>query len=456
MGQVDLYLAELSRSIDAAELGRRIRTARVAAGMTQAQVAAEDVSAAYLSRIEDGQRRPEAGLLERMAGRMGVSLEDLLLNVPRDRVQELRLAVDYAELSLVSGDGAGALKAVDKVLADEATANVPPVLRAAKQVRALALENVGDLDAAIVLLEDLTSEPTPDANWLKALIALTRCHTHNSDFQRAIAVGEQAQSIIDDLGIGGLTEAIQLTVTTAGAYLNLGDHNAAMRACMRALETAETYDSAIGRASAYWNASNIEADRGSTDAAVELARKALSLFELSDDNRNLARLRSTVANLYLIQDPPDAAAALDFLETHENDLTWSGGSVWDIAYVHLLRGRAHFMLGDHDRARESADKVLEHKPSDSPALEAQGIVLQGRIAFAEGDSKRARELYQAGVLALTAAGADRVAAQLWFELADLLAEVGDHEGAVQAFRSAGASTGLRLPTRGASALIDQG
>lgn len=452
MGQVDLYLAELSRSIDAAELGRRIRTARVAAGMTQAQVAAEDVSAAYLSRIEDGQRRPEAGLLERMAGRMGVSLEDLLLNVPRDRVQELRLAVDYAELSLVSGDGAGALKAVDKVLADEATANVPPVLRAAKQVRALALENVGDLDAAIVLLEDLTSEPTPDANWLKALIALSRCHRTTGDFARAITVGEQAQETIDALGLNGLTEAIQLTVTVAGAYLAQDDNNKAMQICLHALAAAEKYDSPIGKASAYWNASIAEAQRGATTAALDLARKALSHFEESDDNRKLAALRSQIANLYLEQDPPDAEAALDILATMEQEMRWSGGSAWEICFMLQLSARAHYLLGDYERATELVEQSLEHKPNGEPLLEGQALVLKGRISFARGDRDGAKQMFQAGALVLTAAGVDRSAGQLWFELADLLAEVGDHAGALEAFRSAGASSGLRLPGRTNSAL----
>src|SRR3954465_1955149 len=75
---VDMHYAELSRTIDAAELGRRIRHARGAAGLTQSPLAGADASAAYVSRIEAGQRRPEAGLLERMATRLDVGLEQLL------------------------------------------------------------------------------------------------------------------------------------------------------------------------------------------------------------------------------------------------------------------------------------------------------------------------------------------------------------------------------------------
>ncbi|WP_162251518.1 MULTISPECIES: helix-turn-helix domain-containing protein [unclassified Nocardioides] len=447
---MDLHLAELSRTIDPAVLGQRIRTARVAAAMTQAQVAAGEVTAAYLSRIEDGQRRPEASLLERMATRMGVSLDDLLLGVSRDQVQELQLAVDHAELSLVSGDGAGALRAIDAVLADPAIQGTPLVLRAAQQVRAGALEATGDLDSAIVLLEKLTASPTPDAIWLKGLIALSRCYRESGDYPRAINVGEQAQAIVDELGIGGLTEAIQLTVTTAGAYHSQGDLGQAMRTCMRALEAAERYDSPVGKASAYWNASIVEATRGSASAAIDLARKALALFELSDDSRNLSRLRATVANMLLLQDPPDPEAALEMMSTIEREMSWSNASAWDISWLHLCRGKAHFLLGDHDAALASVARVEETKPTGAPTLEAQCLVLEGRIAFAGGDRDRARSLFRAGVHALTAAGADRGAAQLWFELADLLAEVGDHEGAVEAFRSAGASTGLRLPSRTAA------
>ena len=447
MVPVDAHLAELSRTIDAGELGRRMRIARVAAGMTQAQVAGEDVSAAYLSRIEDGQRRPEAGLLERMAGRMGVTLEALLLDVPRDKVHELRLAVDHAELALRSGDATAALKGVDAVLADPATERVDFLQRAARLVRASALEGVGDLDGAILLLEDLTSGPTPDAGWLAPLIALCRCHRDSGDYARAITVGEQATALIGDLGLDGLSEAIQVTVLVAGAYEMQGDAAQALRVCTQTLEAADKYGAAIDKATAYRNASLAEADRGSVHAALDLSRKALALFELSDDHRNLAQLRATFAGLQLMADPPNAEAALATLTDAERELAWSGASATEIGLVHLVRSRAHFLLGDLTSAREHVAKAASEVPESAPVLRASTAVMRGRIAFAEGDPDGARELFREGVGALNAAGSDRRAAQLWFELAELLTEVGDTEGAVAAFRSAAASTGLRVPTR---------
>lgn len=455
MGHMDLRLAEISRSIDPVELGRRIRVARVAAGMTQAQVAADEVTAAYLSRIEDGQRRPEAGLLERMAGRMGITLHELLTGITADRTRTVQLALDHAEISLASGDHATALQQASTVLTDS-NADLPDDLKAiALRVQAGAFEAAGDLNGAIVILEELTSSPSADANWLRSLIALSRCYRDSGEFAKAIAVGETAAETISALGIEGLTEAIQLTVTVAAAYHRLGDLDEAMRACMRALQAAEKYDSPVAKASAYWNASVIEnTARGATAMATDLARKALALFEAADDNRNLAKVRAEVATLQLSQDPPDGAAALETLKNAEQELTWSGASAWEIALLHITRGRAHMALGNHGAALEDIQTGLEMAPDQAPFLRASADSLKGRIAAAEGRLDDARSLYRNAVMELTGAGSDRDAAQLWFDLANLLSEVGDTEGALQAFRSAGASTGLRasvstsIPTLG--------
>ena len=50
-------LAHALTALDPADLGARIKAARVAAGLTQPELAGSDVSVAYLSRIESGQRR---------------------------------------------------------------------------------------------------------------------------------------------------------------------------------------------------------------------------------------------------------------------------------------------------------------------------------------------------------------------------------------------------------------
>ncbi|HEX2894960.1 MAG TPA: tetratricopeptide repeat protein [Marmoricola sp.] len=441
---MDPYLADLSRTIDSAELGRRIRAARLAAGMTQAQVAGDEVSAAYLSRIEDGSRRPEVRLLERMAARMGTSLEDLLLDVSQDEARKYRLALDHAELSLVGGAPQTALDGVNAILDEIPEGQLPGLRRSAHQVRARALEAVGDLNGAIVALEELTATPIPDASWLRGLIALTRCYRDLGDVDRAIAVGERAATVIDDLGIQGLTEAIQLTVTVASAYHERGDVDHAMRLCMRALADAEKYDSPLAQASAYWNASVMETDaHGATPAALQMSQKALALFEVSEDHRNLSRLRSALASLQLAQEPPDPEGALETLDRAVRELEASDTSPADMSYALMIRGRAHLLLGDTTEALASAERGMEVAPKPSPYLDAMAGAIRGQVAALDGRFDDAREHYRQAVYSATTLGSDHHAAELWFELANLLAELGDHEGAVQAFRSAAAATGYR-------------
>ena len=69
--------------------------------------------------------------------------------------------------------------------------------------------------------------------------------------------------------------------------------------------------------------------------------------------------------------------------------------------------------------------------------------LQGQIVLSQGDLDGAMQAYRHAVMLLTGVGADRGAAQLWFDLASLLEDVGDLEAARECYRSAAASTGLR-------------
>jgi tetratricopeptide (TPR) repeat protein len=438
-------LAAISRTIDPAELGKRLRLARVAAGMTQTELAGGEVTAAYVSRIEAGARRPESGLLERMAGRLRVPLEHLLLGISVDQQREMELALDYAELALASGDAASALKQVKKVLG-ELTETAPAVLRRrAEHVRALSLESTGLIDQAIIALEDLTATPTPDPIWLRELIALSRCYRETGEFSRAIAVGEQAAATIEKLGIEGLTEAIQLSVTVAGAYMQSGDIEQAKRMCLRAIAAAERYDSPIAQASGYWNASLIESRNGDHVAALGLAKKAIALFELGEDSRNLGRLRAQIASMELKATPPDIDAARAALAQAAREMEWSAAGPLDLAGLHLVQARTELLAGSIPAARDHIRTSVDLARGVAPLIHAEALVLHGRIAAGEGDMDEARDLYQQAVAVLTGVGADRDAAQMWFELGGLLREAGEVDAALDAFQRASISTGLFAP-----------
>ena len=439
---MDTNIAELSKSIDPAILGRRLRNARVAAGLTQTEAAGGHASTAYISRIEGGQRRPDLKLLGQLAERLGTSVEELLVGVTRDQRAELQLELDYAELSLSSGNAVEALDRSNAILAQLPDAGLVEIERPARFVRAFALEANGDLDDAILALERLTASGPYDLTWIRGLIALSRCYREGGDLSMAIDVGERATQLIEEQGLSSLNEALQLTLTVAAAYFERGDTGHAVRLCKQTIAKAEELDSPTARGSAYWNASVMSSRQGSAREALALARKAIALFEQDTDTRNLARLRTELANMQMRMDPPEAADAKNNLERAARELDWSNASEMDKVDNQLGLARANLLLGDPDTAAEQSARTYEIARHSAPLIAADALVLQGQIAASRGWTAEASATYKEAILLLSGVGADRRAAELWFELGGLLQDVGEAAAALDAYRRAAASTGL--------------
>jgi len=445
-------LIELTKTVDAATLGARLRSARLRAGLTQSQLAGPDLSTAYVSRIEAGQRRPDPTLLEAMAARLKVPVEELLVGVSADRVAELQVELDLAQLSLVGGDAAQALTRLDAVLADlDEIGGLPDLRRHASDSRAFALEALGRYDAAILALEARVDAGPFDLAWLEAMTALSRCYRESGDLVAAAEVGERAADYIAEHELGGLSEAVALTLTVAAAHFERGDVVHASRLCQRALAEADEHGSAEARAAAYWNASVMESKAGRPEVALELASKALGIFEAGEDARNLARLRTQVGILQLRMDPPEPRVALAILSQAQAELDLSSASRADRADNLLAQARAHFLLGHHERAEDLIVDTLAEAGDRAPLVAADARLLQGQLLAGQGAVDEAKRAYREAVLLLSGVGADRGAAQTWFELGGLLEALGDEAGALDAYRRAAASTGL-VSTRARSSV----
>jgi len=438
-------LLMISRTIDPAVLGERIRTARLRAGLTQAQAAGTGMSVGYVSRIESGQRRPDPELLELIAAAVGTSVDELLMGIAPDRLIELQVELDHAELALVTGSATQALEIVDRILAEPAVEDLPDLEREASYLRAGALEASGDLQSAILALEDLADSASGDLTWINGLTALSRCYRESGELGRAIEVGNQASRQIEELGLDGLDESIRLSLSVAAAYYEQGDVDYAARLCRRAIERAEAMASPVAKAMAYWNSSAIESMRGNAAAALPMTRRALAVIEASEDARNVARLRTQLGIQQLMLDPPEPAEALDVLARAAEELTLTDAGPADLADNQLAQARARFLLGDTDTAREQASETAQAVRTSIPLVAADAYALLGQIAAREGALDRARSQFQEAVLLLSGMGADRSAAQLWFELAGLLESVGDTAAALDAYRRAAAATGLTAP-----------
>jgi transcriptional regulator with XRE-family HTH domain len=229
-------------------VGQRLRRLRLERGLSQRQLASPGVSYAYISRIEADARRPSVKALRKLALKLGVSPDELETGSPlrdADR-RELRLA--EAELALRLGEEPSGPEATLRDVIDEALEyGDNAVARRAQIALGLAAERRGDAKQAAKLLEQALDDGTvPPAARPEAYAALSRARSAAGDEMRA-----------DELARQTLADA--------------GDPQTRV-ATLRTLAR--------------------EATDGDRAEALEFARRALALLDVTEEERELSSLRA--------------------------------------------------------------------------------------------------------------------------------------------------------------------
>jgi transcriptional regulator with XRE-family HTH domain len=432
------------RAVDPRELGGRIRRLRAARGLTQGQLAGEDISVAYVSRIEAGTRRPELRVLEKVAGRLSVSVDELVTGVEQNTVEQTWLALRYAELALMSGEPVDAERAATQVLASPDAARVTGAVDEAEYLQAAALEAQGRLAEAAAGFERLRAAE-PCQRWLPAMIALSRCYRDGGDLNRAIDVGETALARLREAGLEGSDDEVRLVLAVAAAYFERGDQMYAISITRAAIERADAAAGPGVRAAAYWSASIFESNSGRHGAAISYAERAVDLLRQHEDAHRLARLRAQLGVMLLRSPDCDVQQAEQHLRDARAELAAGRGTAIDLARLDANLASARLADGDVDTAQSYAEAALDAVGAQAPLIAAEAQLVLARVAQERGDKAHSRRHYAATAAALTAAGSDRSAAQAWYELGGLLDQAGDAEQARDAYRSAAAAAGLRAP-----------
>ncbi|MDQ6525652.1 helix-turn-helix transcriptional regulator [Nocardioides sp. LHD-245] len=444
MSQVDARWAQLLGTVDPVVLGARVRSARVAQGLNQADLAGDAYSVGYVSRIESGARRPTVAALTVISERLGTSIGDLVAGASEQQLDEIRLGFSYAELALENGEAVDAEHQARQTLARAEGASVPDLTTRGRFVVARALEAMGQLDDAIMELESLFA----DVDGLPALrcgIALSRCYREAGDLNLAIEVGDRIRPVIADGGLERSDEAVQLAMTVALAYIERGDLHRAARICTETIAMAEEVSSPAARSAAYWNASIVYSERGETQAALALATRALGLLGEGQDARNLARLRLELGRLQLALDPPDAAQALVQLERANEELRGTSASRAEIAQAQVVLAHALIVDGRPEQALDVVIAARDATPGQASLGAAEAATAHAEALAELGRTDEAIDVCREATALLTALpGADRWVAQAWCELAELFDVLGETAAAHAAFKSAASASGLRL------------
>jgi tetratricopeptide (TPR) repeat protein len=209
-----------------------------------------------------------------------------------------------------------------------------------------------------------------------------------------------------------------------------------------AIERAEALNSPSARSAAYWNASMAHAQRGQVREAVPMAAKALSLLSEGGDTRNLARLRVDLARLQL-RAGQDLTEAVSHLQYATRDLEAASAGAVDLAAGKVALADARLQSGDQEGALVLGAEVEAMQGEEIAHERAEAVMVRGQIEVAQGHRDRAKESYRRAADILASSVDDRFNAQLWFDLAELLQEVGEIEQAHLALQVAARASGLQ-------------
>ena len=162
--------------------------------------------------------------------------------------------------------------------------------------------------------------------------------------------------------------------------------------------------------------------------------------------RDLGRLRTLLSTMLLKSDPPRLEDARQQLQIADTELDWSEASPADRAWHDVTSARALYMEGRFADAEIRALRVVG-ATSEVPLVSVDAMLLLGQIAWSGNEREESHAWYRRAIGTLTGVGADREAAQVWFEIGTLADQAGLVAESADAFRRAAASTGLtaRLP-----------
>ncbi len=422
-------------------IGDRLRQLRVERGLSQADLARDIVSASYVSLIEAGKRLPDHAVLVELANRLKTSPEFLADGVDHAVLGEKRLALQYAELALASGNLDDALTQFRKHTSDSVSA----IRVAAWWGLARVQESLDNLEDAIATVESLLSDPrvdeVPEPGRLALENNLCWLYREAGDVDHAITLGQAALSRAHELGLGGTEDEMRLATTVVGCFWERGDLTRAHLLIQDVIRRAEHHGSHQARGSAYWNASMVADSMGQLALAIQFAERALALLGEDGHDYSIAQIRIVLASMLVRGDTADLQRAEEIL-TRSLDLMTHLGIQREIvkceselALVHLLQGRLV-------TAAQFASRVIERLDLDNPVELVRARLVYAQTLAAAGDVTGGREQVRQAYPAIEGLRGRRARAQLWRDTADVLDALGHRDEALVAYRKAADSLSL--------------
>jgi tetratricopeptide (TPR) repeat protein len=420
-------------------LGERLRQLRVAAGLTQTELAGDRFSKEYVSQIERGKTRPTAETVEWLAQRLGVDPAFLAHGVSSDDRSRVEASLARAEALLENARDDEALAEIESSRAAILATGLPELEVRSIQTESYALMRRGDTRGAIELLvraATLVEGPTfSDAQRADVLWRLGVCRYRLSSIETAIGLLNEALVLAERSGLPCDKLRSQIFSWRSRCYRRRRDLEAAREDAERALELAEGLNDRRLAANAYFQASVIADRSGHWVLARNYAERAKLYYEELADQDNVGRLLNNLGGLNFLLGKPDEAVS--YLKDAFR-IALDSGNEADAAQAVSSLAQVHLRTGDVQHAEEQARHALRLLGERDDYLDEIGnaqLVL-GRALLEQDRLDEAEEVFRAAENSFAQLSSVSHRAAAWVAQGDLAARRGDNRVAARLYRNA--------------------
>ena len=420
-------------------LGERLRQLRVAANLTQTDLAGERFSKEYVSQIERGKTRPTRETIEWLAAKLGADagfLERGVSTDERSRVEGMLAraealanahrydeAVDELENSRTAVMATGAIELEARALSTEAWARMER----------------GEVKPALQLLERCrTINDGPgfsDVDRAQVLFRMAVCRYHLSSIASAVALFSEALKLAEGSGLPCDLLRSEILGWRSRCYRRSRDLEAAREDVERALELAQSLDDHRTMANVYFQASLVSERMGHWVLARSYAERSKAYYEQLNDERNVGRLLNNLGGLNFQLGKPERAvedlkSAYTVLLDKGSDAE-AANVVSSLAHVHLMTGQVE----SAEKEARHALELLEGREDFLLDIAPTQLVL-GRSLMEQGRLDEAQEMLRTAEASAEQLESISHRAAAWMAQGDLAARQGEDATAARLYRKA--------------------
>ena len=420
-------------------LGERLRQLRVAASMTQTDLAGDRFSKEYVSQIERGKTRPTRETIDWLAQRLGVDAGFLANGVSADERGRVDAALARAEALLEARRNDEALEEFESIRSAVLATGMEALEARALSGEATVRMRHGEVREAIALLERARGlcegSSFSDVERADVLFRLGVARYKLNSIQTAIGLFDEALKLAERSEIPSDQLRSNVLAWRSRCYRRRRDLEAAREDVERALELAEGLNDKRTAADIYFQASIIADREGHWVLARSYAERAKAAYEELSDRGNLGRLLNNLGGINFLLGHPEEA--VDFLKDAVRIALEVGN---DVEAAHAVNGIAqvHLRTGEIKRAEEQARYALEllgDRVDEIGEIGNAQLVL-GRSLLEQDRLDEADEAFQAGERAYDQLSSGSHRASAWVAQGDLAARRGDDRAAARLYRQA--------------------